>query len=110
MSSAASSTKIAPKVPAKSRIQRRTEREYIALCEKSSFILPSTTFKRLVAQTTKEFGHDYRYNKQAVEAIQSAAESELTAVFTGSAMCARMSGRETISVQDMKNFQALRNM
>lgn len=94
----------------KSRKQRKHEKEVNSLQERNS-ILPATTFKRIVIQEGKEHSTEpLRWNADAIQALQSATENELTTVFTGSAFCAGIAKRDTITIQDMRNFQALRQL
>ena len=105
-------TNIPMNVPKLSRKERRAEKNYVALCERSTHILPKTAFKRLVASTTNDIanGRPIRYSHEAVDALQTAVEQEMTTVFAGSALCASLAHRETITVADMTNFQTMRNM
>lgn len=101
------SAKTAPHVP-KSRRQRRKEKELSSLREKTTHILPSSSFKRVVCDLTPNSGTKFRYSKEAIQALQTAAENEMTKVFEGAAFCAEMGKRDTVTVQDMKNYMALR--
>ena len=95
----------------KSRKERRYEKECAALCERSTHILPKTTFRRLVVDETKKSAFtNVRYSQEAISALQTAAEQELTTVLKGAGICAALGGRETITVADMRNFQSLRSM
>ena len=97
-------------VKKKSRKQRKQEKEVNSLQERTS-ILPATTFKRIVIQEGKRHATEpLRWNTDAVQALQSATENELTTIFTGSAFCAGIAKRDTITIQDMRNFQALREL
>ena len=93
------------------RKERRAQKEVAALREQTTNILPSTTFKRIVTQEAAEFSSQrLRFNADAVKALQSAVESEMTTIFTGSAIVARLAKRDTVTVEDMRNFQTLRNL
>ena len=67
-------TNIPMNVPKLSRKERRAEKNYVALCERSTHILPKTAFKRLVASTTNDItnGRPIRYSHEAVDALQTA--------------------------------------
>ena len=111
--SAATSTsnKITTKVQKKSRKERRHEKEVSSLRERTTNILPATTFKRIITQEAlKHSSSRLRFNADAVNALQVAAESELTAIFTGAAFCAELGKRDTVTVEDMRNYQAIRNL
>ena len=111
--SAATITKKVPKstAPKMTRKERRAKREVDALQEQATPILPATTFKRIVTQEARNVSTDaLRFNADAVKALQAAAEEELTNIFTGAAFCAGMAKRDTVTVEDMRNFQALRRI
>ena len=93
------------------RKERRAQKEVEALREQSTHILPSTTFKRIVTQEAAKFSSQrLRFNADAVKALQSATESEITTIFTGAAIVAKLGKRDTVTVDDMRNFQTLRNL
>ena len=111
--SAASSTskKIITKAPKKSRKGRRHEKEVTALRERTSNILPATTFKRIVIQEAQNHASSrLRFNADAINALQVAAETEITKIFSGAAFCAELGKRDTVTIEDMRNFQAIRNL
>lgn len=93
------------------RKERRAQKEVEALREQATNILPATTFKRIVTQEAANHSSQrLRFNGDAVKALQSAAESELTNIFTGAAIVASLAKRDTVTVEDMRNFQTLRNL
>lgn len=95
----------------KTRKQRRKEKEVAALQERSSCILPATTFKRIVTQEAANHSSErLRFNADAVNALQVAAEQEITRMFQGADFCAQLGKRDTVTVQDIRNFQALRTI
>ena len=99
-----------PKVK-KSQKQRRNEKEIKALQEKITTMLPRSTFKRIVTQeAAKHSTVPLRFNVDAVNALQTAAEQELTTIFSGAAFIAGIAKRETITCEDMTNFQNLRKL
>ena len=99
------------KVQKSSRKQRRQEKEVMALRERTTPILPATTFKRIVIQEAANHSENrLRFNADAVVALQTAAENELVTIFTGAAFCAALGKRDTMTVEDMRNYQALRNL
>ena len=111
--SAVSSIKKASSKPTvkMTRRERRAQKEVAALREQSSNILPATTFRRIVTQTAADFSSSrLRFNGDAVKALQTAAEAELTKVFTGAAHVAALGKRDTVTVEDMRNFESLRNI
>lgn len=111
MSTSVANKKIITKTAKKTRKQRRKEKEVTNLQERSKCILPQTTFKRIVTQTASDYSSNrLRFNEDAVRALQVAAEQELTSIFEGTAFCAELGKRDTISVEDMRNFQQMRNI
>jgi|TARA_B110000858_G_C17792739_1_gene470800 histone H3/H4 len=95
----------------KSRKQKRAEKEVNGLQEQATTILPATTFKRIVTQETRRHASQpLRWNADAVKALQTASEDELTTIFTGAAFCASIAKRDTITIEDMQNFQTVRQM
>lgn len=100
-----------PAAPKMTRKERRAKREVDALQEQATPILPATTFKRIVTQEARNVSESaLRFNADAVTALQVAAEQELTDIFTGAAFCAGLAKRDTVTVEDMRNFQALRRI
>lgn len=95
----------------KSRKQRRNEKEVLSLQERITSILPATTFKRIVTQEAAKHSQEpLRFNVDAIQALQAATEQEITTIFSGAAFCANIAKRETITVEDMQNFQNLREL
>jgi histone H3/H4 len=93
------------------RKEKRRKKEVDGLRERTTPILPATTFKRIVTQEADKYtDHRLRFNQNAVLALQAAAENELTTIFTGAAFCASLGKRDTVTVEDMRNYQALRDL
>ena len=99
----------APKI---TRKERRFNKEVASLQERQSHILPQTTFKRCVTQYAHEASPQtrLRFNADAIDALQEATENEITKVFTGANMIAAVARRDTVTVEDMRNFLALREI
>jgi len=111
MSTTVATQKIITKVAKKTRKQRRKQKEVTTLQEQAKHILPHTTFKRIVTQTAADCSPKrLRFNGDAVRALQTAAEQELTNMFEGAAFCAEIGKRDTVTVEDMRNFQQMRNI
>ena len=112
MSAAPVSTKkIVQKAPKMTRKERRHAKEVNLLRERTTPILPATTFKRIVTQEAQNHTDSrLRFNADAISALQSAAEQEITRVFSGAAFCAELGKRDTVTVEDIRNFQAIRNL
>ena len=99
----------APKVKM-TRKQRRFQREVTQLQERTKPILPQTTFRRIVSETANNFKHGLRFNSEAVQALQVAAEDHLTSVFNGAAVVASIAKRDTVAPEDIQNFLRLRSI
>jgi len=98
-------------IPKKTRKERRKEKEVLVLQEQARCILPATTFKRIVTQEAANHSSErLRFNANAVIALQVAAEQELTRMFQGANFCAQLGKRDTVTVQDMRNFRALQSL
>lgn len=99
------------KAPKKTRKERRKEKEVLALQEQARCILPATTFKRIVTQEAAIHSSErLRFNADAVTALQVAAEQEITRMFQGANFCAQLGKRDTVTVQDVRNFRALQTL
>jgi histone H3/H4 len=95
----------------KSRKERRNEKEIEILQARTTTVLPKSTFKRVIVQEAKKHSSStLRFNVEAVHALQAAAEQELTTIFSGAAFIAGIAKRETITCEDMNNFQTIRKL
>ena len=111
MSAASITKKVTINKPKMTRRERRNQKEVTALQEQDTPILPATTFKRIVTQEAANHSTQrLRFNADAVKALQVAAESEITNIFTGSAVIAGIAKRVTVTVEDMRSFQQLRSI
>ena len=111
MSAASITKKITLNKPKMTRRERRNQKEVTSLQERDTPILPATTFKRIVTQEASNHSTKrLRFNTDAVKALQVAAETEITNIFTGSAMIAGIAKRDTVTIEDMRNFQQLRRI
>lgn len=111
MSAAPISKKLTLNKPKMTRRERRNQKEVIALQEQDKPILPATTFKRIVTQEAANHSSQrLRFNADAIKALQVATENEITNIFTGSSIIAGIAKRDTVTVEDMRNFQNLRTI
>ena len=108
MSSASTITKKSSiKAPKMTRKERRQLKEVETLRERTTPILPATTFKRIVTQTASQFSPNrLRFNADAVLALQAATEQELTTIFTGAAFCAQLGKRDTMTAVSYTHLRA----
>jgi histone H3/H4 len=92
------------------RLHRRREKEMKELQERTS-ILPASTFKRIVKkEAAKHSTVRLRFNADAIVALQTATEQELTTIFSGAAVIAGIANRQTIVPADMVNFIHIRDL
>ena len=81
------------------------------LHEQTRNILPATTFKHIVKQEAENHSSScLHFNVDAVNGLQVTAEQELTTIITGAAFCAKLGKRDAITVEDMRNHQAICNL
>ena len=104
-----SKTSTAPKI---TRKERRFQKEVQSLQERQTHILPQTTFKRCVTQLAHEASPHtrLRFNADAINALQEATEVEITKIFTGANLMANVANRDTITISDMRNYLAIREI
>ena len=63
---------------------------------------------RIVRDITDD--SEIRYNQDAVEALQTSLEEYATKLFEGSNVLAAVADRDTVYVEDLRNFIKLNNM
>lgn len=102
-----SSASVMPKKKV-SHKKRRMDREIKKLQESPCVILPRTTFNRIVRDVTDDV--TIRYNQDAIAALQTALEEHATKMFEGANVLAEVAGRDTVYVEDLRNFIKLNNM
>ena len=91
--------------------EKRMNREIRNYQQYAGTFLPAATFRRLVSSITNEqCGKGIRFNSQSIKALQMAAEDEITLVFQGANIVAGVAGRDTVTPDDVKTFQVLRDM
>lgn len=70
---------------------------------KTNLILPAAPFRRIVNEITCDQNEEeFRFQRAAVDAIQTAAESMLIRMFQDSNRVAVSNGRETLKMEDIK--------
>jgi histone H3/H4 len=71
--------------------------------KKTNLILPAAPFRRIVDEITSDQNEEeFRFQRAAVDAIQTAAESMLIRMFQDSNRVAVSNGRETLKMEDIK--------
>jgi histone H3/H4 len=86
-------------VPKRKNKKSNPIREIKIQQSKTGFIIPAAPFRRLVDEMT--FPDDIRYQQEAIEALQTAAESHLIEIFQKANKLAIYKGRETLHSVDI---------
>lgn len=86
---------------------KREIRKYQSGKLASVSLIPKLSMERLVREIAQDFGSDIRFKPDAIGALQSAAESYLTDVFTRANQLRTYSNRETLEPRDLKMVQVL---
>lgn len=104
----------APKLPRKDRTTGRYRPGAAALQEirkyqkSTDLLIRKLPFQRLVREIAHDFVADCRFQKDAILALQEAAEAYLVGLFEDSNLCAIHAKRVTIMPKDMKLARRLR--
>ena len=86
---------------------RRKRRKGAAISEirrvqaKTDYLIPFMNFNRLVREIASDYKTDLRFTKNAILALQTAAESNMIGLFTTSQLMAIHAGRQGIEPRDM---------
>ena len=81
------------------------KREIRRLTRSTELLFPKSSFSRVVreiCQNKIHNGHEMRFTKNSMKAIQEAAEMFVTETFHKADLARRHSGRETVNVKDMR--------
>lgn len=70
-------------------------------------IIPLAPFQRLVQETANKYGHDLRFRKDAIQALQTDCEDYIIDMFNTSNLLALQSGRETIHAEDIQLWKTI---
>lgn len=74
----------------------------------TELLIRRAPFQRLVREITRDFQADFRWQVQAVEALQEAAEAYLVGMLEDSNLCAIHAKRVTIMPKDMQLAKRIR--
>ena len=111
MSSQQATTTLTQPAPKMTLKEKRMAREIKRYQQYAGTFLPAATFRRLVSSVTEEqCGQGIRFNSQSIKALQMAAEDEITTTFQGANIIASVAGRDTVTPDDIKTFNVLREM
>jgi histone H3/H4 len=94
---------------------RRNTQKYMQeiknLQRSTKLLIRKAPFYRLVKEIAEEqFGRSFRWQSNALECLQEAAEAQLVALFEASNLCAIHAKRVTVMPKDMQLAGRLRNM
>ncbi|KAI5477872.1 histone H3.2-like protein [Pseudohyphozyma bogoriensis] len=101
-------TKAGKKVPAKGRKPHRWRPGTVALREirryqkTTEHLIRKLPFQRLVREIAQDYKADLRFQRSALEVLQTASEDYLVALFEDTLLCALHAKRVTIQDKDMK--------
>jgi len=109
--SAATETIAAPKVTI-SRKERRQMRLIREQQERTTNTIPKQAFRRVVNDIAKEVQPDVnaRFSADALLALQTGAEDEITRLLSAGYKLAQHSGRDTLTDKDIKLAASLREV
>ena len=111
MSSQQAATTLTQPAPKMTLKEKRMAREIKRYQQYPGTFLPAATFRRLVSSVTDEqCGQGIRFNSESIKALQMAAEDEITTTFQGANIIASVAGRDTVTPDDIKTFNVLREM
>jgi histone H3/H4 len=81
------------------------KREIRRLTRSTELLFPKSSFSRVVreiCQNKIHNGHEMRFTKNSMKAIQEAAEMFVTETFHKADLARRHAGRETVNIKDMR--------
>lgn len=95
-----------PVIRLKSRALREIRDQQLSTRE----LIPSAPFSRLVKEIMDEqtMSSDYRMRKDALQALQTDVESYVIEMFNESNRIALHSGRETLTVEDIRLWKGIK--
>jgi len=73
-----------------------------------NMLLPRASFQRLVRSITMEMDHSLRFQSQALQALQEAAEAYIVGLFEDTNLCAIHAKRVTVQKKDMDLARRIR--
>ncbi|KAL5715897.1 hypothetical protein ACHQM5_017658 [Ranunculus cassubicifolius] len=74
----------------------------------TDLVIPMIPFKRLVCEVTQEIKTGFRFQSNAVCALQGAAEAYLIGLFEDAILCAAHAKRVTIMTEDLRLAKRIR--
>lgn len=74
----------------------------------TSLLIQKAPFQRLVREISQQFWRDYRFQSNAVLALQEASEAYLTQLFEDTLLCAIHAKRKTVMCKDMQLARRIR--
>lgn len=74
----------------------------------TSLLIQKAPFQRLVRELSQKYWRDYRFQSNAVLALQEASEAYLTQLFEDTLLCAIHAKRKTVMPKDMQLARRIR--
>ena len=90
--------------PPKKRIKKRPRAlaQIKAMQQSTNLLIPKKRFARLVREIAQDYGNDFRFQKDAILALQEASEAYIIEVFKGANTQSIHAGRVGVNVSDWK--------
>ena len=93
------------------RLRSKALREVRSEQAKTTSVIPTAPFHRLVRQMTREESHnDIRFRSDALEALQVGSEDFLIGMFHDSNLISLSGNRETLHVEDLKLWKTIKGI
>lgn len=93
------------------RLRSKALREVRDEQSKTSAVIPTAPFHRLVREMTKNYSdQDIRFRKDALGALQTDAEDFLVGMFHDANLIAIQGKRETLHVDDIKLWKTIKGI
>jgi len=93
------------------RLRSKALREVRDEQSKTSAVIPTAPFHRLVREMTKNYSdQDIRFRKDALSALQTDAEDFLVGMFHDANLIAIQGKRETLHVDDIKLWKTIKGI
>lgn len=101
-------------IQAPKRTISRKERRQIRLIkeqqERTTNTIPSAAFRRVVKDITAQYKDDVRFSGNALTALQTASEDEITRLMSAGYKLAQHSNRDTLTAKDIQLAASLREV
>ena len=93
------------------RLRSKALREVRDEQSKTTAVIPTAPFHRVVREMTKEYtDQDIRFRRDALDALQTDAEDFLIGMFHDANLIALQGNRETLHVDDIKLWKTIKGI